>query len=147
MGITFIGIFLPRERRQNWVHPRLLLSTRALTEMRQSWVVQTKVRYFELPASRLHRCTARCVDQRRCSFCRTTTTILTTMKRRMRPSPSRPTILCCNQQGPRSAFGIPNFCLIQIDRQDFQDRIVPSNQLIVRLGFPMTLVPCPMVAC
>src|ERR1700704_1547323 len=118
MGITSIGIFLLRELRRNLVHPRPRLNSLALTEMRQFWVAQTRAHYFELLASRLHRYTARCVVPRQSSSYKTTMTISTTTRQRTRPSPSRLTISCCNQQGPRSAFGIPNFCLIRTDLQD-----------------------------
>src|SRR3981081_2819695 len=146
MEITFIGTFLLRELRRNWVHPRLRLNTLALTEMPRVWVAQTRAHCFELLASRLHHYTARCVVPRQSFSYKTTMTISTTTRQRTRPSPSPLTISCCNQQGPRSAFGIPNFCLIRTDLQDFQGRIVQTNPRIVRLASPRALAPCVMGA-
>src|SRR5271170_1416172 len=144
MEIMFIGIFLRRGLRRNWEHPRLRLNTLASTEMHQFWVALTRVHYFGLRASRLLRCTARYVVRHRSFSYRTITTISTTTKRRMRPSPSHPTISCCNPQGPRSAFGTQNFCLIRIDRQDFQDQTARTNHRFVLPVYPKALAPCVM---
>src|SRR3984893_4277737 len=144
MGITSIGTFLHRELHRNWGHPRLRSNTRASIEMHQCWVGPTRVHYFELLSSRLLHYMARCVVRRRCSFCKTTTIISTMTKRPTRPLPSHPTILCCNQQEPRSAFGTPNFCLIRTDRQDYLAPIAQTNHRFVLPASLKALAPCVM---
>src|SRR6478736_730253 len=83
--ITYIGIFLHRERRRNWVDPRLRLNTLASTEMLLFWAALTKAHCFARQESKLLRYTEPCAAQRRSSFYRMITTILTMTKQLMKP--------------------------------------------------------------
>ena len=74
------------------------------------------------PVPRSSRNTARCCARRRCSSCRTITTISTMMRPPTTSSPFRPTISCWNWPAPRGSSIIRNICRTPTARSDFPAR-------------------------